>query len=165
MRHTYLISHTTAFLLFIVVASGCGGGPNPISYDDDSKTKGIDSPLTNPVVEDLSSVSDPVEEIDVPIETSLGVDGAALRVRIRKTSEKTTQVLRRVGNAINGTKNGRVIRLYREAMARWVRAQNALKRYIRNEGQRRDELLNGFFEQAEAARATAIQAALLARDS
>ena len=140
-------------------------GLNPISYDDDSKTKGIDSPLTNPVVEDLSSVSDPVEEIDVPIETSLGVDGAALRVRIRKTSEKTTQVLRRVRNAINGTKNGRVIRLYREAMARWVRAQNALKRYIRNEGQRRDELLNGFFEQAEAARATAIQAALLARDS
>ena len=50
-------------------------------------------------------------------------------------------------------------------MARWVRAQNALKRYIRNEGQRRDELLNGFFEQAEAARTTAIQAALLARDS
>ena len=165
MRHTCLISHTTAFLLFIVVASGCGGGPNPISYDDDSKTKGIDSPLTNPVVEDLSSVSDPVEEIDVPIETSLGVDGAALRVRIRKTSEKTTQVLRRVRNAINGTKNGRVIRLYREAMARWVRAQNALKRYIRNEGQRRECLLNGFFEQAETARATAIQAALLARDS
>ena len=92
MRHTYLISHTTAFLLFIVVASGCGGGPNPISYDDDSKTQGIDSPLTNPVVEDLSSVSDPVEQINVPIETSLGVDGAALRVRIRKTSEKTTQV-------------------------------------------------------------------------
>ena len=165
MRHTYLISHTTAFLLFIVVASGCGGGPNPISYDDDSKTKGIDSPLTNPVVEDLSSVSDPVEQIDVPIETPLGVDGAALRIRITKTSEKTTQVLRRVRNAINGTKNGRVIRLYREAMARWVRAQNALKRYIRNEGQRRDELLNGFFEQAEAAKATAIQAALLARDS
>ena len=165
MRHTYLISHTTAFLLFIVVASGCGGGPNPISYDDNSKAQGIDSPLTDPAVEDLSSVSDPVEEIDVPIETSLGVDGAALRVRIRKTSEKTTQVLRRVRNAINGTKNGRVIRLYREAMARWVRAQNALKRYIRNEGQRRDELLNGFFEQAEAARATAIQAALLARDS
>ena len=109
MRHTYLISHTTAFLLFIVVASGCGGGPNPISYDDDSNTQGIDSPLTNPVVEDLSSVSDPVEQIDVPIETSLGVDGAALRVRIRKTSEKTTQVLRRVRNAINGTKNGRVI--------------------------------------------------------
>ena len=109
MRHTYLISHTTAFLLFIVVTSGCGGGPNPISYDDDSKTQGIDSPLTNPVVEDLSSVSDPVEQIDVPIETPLGVDGAALRIRITKTSEKTTQVLRRVRNAINGTKNGRVI--------------------------------------------------------
>ena len=72
MRHTYLISHTTAVLLFIVVASGCGGGPNPISYDDDSKTQGIDSPLTNPVVEDLSSVSDPVEQIGCPHRNSAG---------------------------------------------------------------------------------------------
>ena len=56
-------------------------------------------------------------------------------------------------------------RLYREAMARRVRARNTLEHYIDNEGQRRNELLNGFFEQAEAARATAIQPALLARDS
>ncbi len=139
MRHTCLISHTTAFLLFIVVASGCGCVPNPISYDDDSNTQGIYSRLTTPVVEKLSSISDPVEQIDVPIETSPGVDGAALRVRIRKTNEETTKILQR--------------------------ARNALKRYIRNEGQRRECLFNGFFEQAETARATAIQAALLARDS
>ncbi len=88
MRPTCLISHTTAFLLFIVVASGCGGVPDPISYDDDSITQGIYSPLTNPVVENLSSTSDPVEQIDVPIETSPGVDGAARCVRY----------------AINGTK-------------------------------------------------------------
>ena len=113
--------------------------PNPISYDDDSNTQGIYSRLTTPVVEKLSSISDPVEQIDVPIETSPGVDGAALRVRIRKTNEETTKILQR--------------------------ARNALKRYIRNEGQRRECLLNGFFEQAETARATAIQAALLARDS
>jgi|TARA_B100002003_G_scaffold221223_1_gene224101 hypothetical protein len=88
MRPTCLISHTTAFLLFIVVASGCGGVPDRISYDDDSITQGIYSPLTNPVVENLSSTSDPVEQIDVPIETSPGVDGAARCVRY----------------AINGTK-------------------------------------------------------------
>ena len=88
MRPTCLISHTTAFLLFIVAASGCGGVPDRISYDDDSITQGIYSPLTNPVVENLSSTSDPVEQIDVPIETSPGVDGAARCVRY----------------AINGTK-------------------------------------------------------------
>ena len=62
--------------------------PNPISYDDDSNTQGIYSRLTTPVVEKLSSISDPVEQIDVPIETSPGVDGAARCVRY----------------AINGTK-------------------------------------------------------------
>ncbi len=70
------------------------------------------------------------------------------------------------GMRLTAQKNGRAItRLYREVMARRGRARNALKHYIGNEGQRRNELLNGFFEQAEAARATAIQPALFARDS
>ena len=158
----YRFSMIYAVAISLALLSGCNGAPNPTA------SMGTEDPaiaeISDQDIEDVISVTiastDGEGGADTPDESR---SAASLRERIREARDSTAQILRRAYGVVQDSRDRSVHRLFNEARARWNRAQEALKRYPRSEGKRRDSLLNAFFENTDTARDLAIQAARLAR--